>query len=274
MRGDDEHHGAAHFVFHAGDVHQVLRGLRLGDGTEDETGVCEFRKVGSQRAVVFCDVLTEEDSIACAFIVIVVHGEVGDGAGFIIDPILRALCGEGGMLDGKDEVSAGGEPVRDFLHEGGIIADVVQGEGRQDDIDALCGKGEVFHGDALVGDVGKGMLFLRNGEHFLGDVDAEDAFCTLLGCVGTMPAIATAEVEHAAVGEVGQELLQSGPLACAVKTVLRAGHLGVLVEEFGVVVAVLFHSGLCVVCWGERGCRIALAVLVGPISRLRVTASP
>jgi len=249
LRGDDEHHGAAHFVFHAGDVHQMLRGLGLGDGAEGETVVGEGCEVGGQRAVVFYDVVAEEDGVAGALVVIVIHGEVGDGAGVVIGPVLRALGGENGVLDGEDEVSAGDQPLGDALHEGGIVSDVVQGEGAEDDVHAVVWKREVFHGDTLVGDVGEGVLLTGDAEHFFGDIDAEDAFCAVLGGIGTMPAIAAAEVEHALICEGGKEPLEGCPFACAVQTELGAGHLGVLVEESGVVVVVLFHGGL----FGGRG---------------------
>ena len=90
----DEHHRAAHFVFHALDAEHPFRRLRLGYAQQFKAVRQQPVDIGGQRFVIFDDLFSEKARAAHTFVKVVVDGEVQDIARAVALPVLRTLRGK------------------------------------------------------------------------------------------------------------------------------------------------------------------------------------
>ena len=194
--------------------------------------------------MVLGDALAEEHRLARPLKKVVVHRKVEDIALFVAVPVLTAVGGEDGMLDGKDERPARREPAVNLFRYRAEVRHVVQRQRTERDVKGGVGEVHVLHGGANVAHIAVSRLFPRHGEHLFGDVHARHRRRAVLQCVETVPAVAAAEVEHAPAGKVGQQRSQRLPFARRLQTIPRARHLAVLGKKRRVVVAVFSHGPL------------------------------
>lgn len=194
--GDEEEHGAVEFFFEGGFGGDLVGGGgELFEALEGEARLEEGVDGGGEGSVVFEDTLGEPVGAAFAF-----EGVAGDGPGSlapVFDPGRVGGGHEDRVFDGEDEGSAGGEGAVDHADEAVEVADVVEREGAEGEVEGLGGKLEGFEVGALVDDGGVGGVGAGARDHVGGEVDAEDGDGALLAHPAGGPAEAAAQVDDA-----------------------------------------------------------------------------
>ena len=118
----------------------------------------------------------------------------------------------------------------------------MQGKGGKHNIKAIFLKLSVFNCGAAIFHLFKMSFFPGNSKHAIGNIDADDLFCTMFCCIDAVPSVAAAEIQHCFSRKIRKERLKCFPLTCSCKTLFGAAHLTVFFKKSFFVVFVLFHD--------------------------------
>lgn len=124
------------------------------------------------------------------------------------------------------------------------IADVMQSERTQHQIEAFLRKIDVLDRGAAIFDAGAAIYLGGALQHLLRKIDADDMRRPLLCRITAMPAETAAEVEDRLVFQRRQHGTQFMPFARLPQPLQRARHGAVALEKPRIVVNILLHRRL------------------------------
>lgn len=102
-----QHHGAAKLIPHTGHVQHGCGRRGFPHAAHVKAVLPKRLQISGEGAVVFCHLFPKKHGRARPFFIIMVYREMQDAAVFAVHPLLRALCGEHGVLSAEHKPAAG-----------------------------------------------------------------------------------------------------------------------------------------------------------------------